>query len=54
MSKLRKIVVATSVALAGFAGVLFTVAPGAALGSGDAVSDQVTVLADSPWDGPTP
>lgn len=53
MFSLRKLTVAALVTLAGAAGVLVAVSPGSALGQ-DAVGDEVTVLADSPWGTPRP
>ena len=54
MFRLRKIAAATLVTLAGAAGLLVVAGPLTALGQPDAVQSDVTVLADSPWDGPKP
>jgi hypothetical protein len=54
MSNLRKFAAATLVTLAGAAGLLVVAGPAAALGQGDTVHNEVSVLADSPWDTPKP
>jgi hypothetical protein len=54
MFGLQKIAAAALITLAGAAGLLVAAAPVAALGQGDTVRGDVSVLADSPWDGPTP
>jgi hypothetical protein len=54
MLSLRKIAAATLVTLAGAAGLLVVAGPVAALGTGDAVNSNVSVVADSPWDMPKP
>ncbi len=54
MFRLQKIAAAMLVTLAGAAGSLVMTGPVVALGHDDAVHDEVTVLADSPWDRPKP
>lgn len=50
MFKLWKTAVSALAALAGLAGVVLSVAPAAAIGQGDTVNHEVSVVADSPWD----
>ena len=54
MSKLRKSAMSAIITLAGAAGLLVVAAPVAVLGQGDAAHENVSVLADSPWDRPKP
>ena len=54
MSGLQKITAAALVTLAGAAGLLVVAGPVTALGQGDNAHSEVSVLADSPWDGPKP
>lgn len=50
MFRLQRIAAATLVTLAGAAGFLAIAAPVAASAQGNAMSSDVSVLADSPWD----
>ena len=54
MFALQRIAAAALITLAGAAGLLVVAAPVAALGQGETVHSDVSVLADSPWDGPKP
>ena len=54
MFGLQRIAAAALVTLAGAAGLLVVAAPVTALGQGDTAHSDVSVLADSPWDGPKP
>jgi hypothetical protein len=54
MSKLSKLAATTLVTLAGAAGIVFAATSAAALADGGAQGDNVSVVADSPWDKPKP
>lgn len=54
MFRMQKLAAAALVTLAGVTGLLVAAAPIAALSQGDAARDEVSVLADSPWDSPKP